>query len=100
MNPAADLPLFYANFPAVDVIYTPQGGVAFDPQRAIFDQPGMTIISGEILATDYSLRYPAATFPNVKRGDAFSIGGVSYTARENAQPLIDGAEHTVPLAKV
>lgn len=98
MNPAADLALFYVDFPAVDVSYTPLAGTA-SVGRAIFDQPGMTLIGGEVLATDYSLRYPATTFPNVKRGDAFGIGGVNYTARENAQPLIDGAEHTVPLAK-
>lgn len=99
MNLAADLAMFYADFPAVDVTYTPTTGTGH-AGRAIFDQPGMTIIGGEVLATDYSLRYPAATFPAVKRGDVFAIGGVSYTARENAQPAsVDGLEHIVPLAK-
>lgn len=99
MDFSADLAIFYADF-GVSVIYTPKGGVADEPQLAIFNQPGMTVIGGEILATDYSLRYPATTFPAVKRGDGFSIGGVAYTAREAAQSAgDDGIEHIVPLAK-
>lgn len=99
MDLSADLAMFYADF-GVPVVYTPKGGVAAAPQMAILDQPGMTVIGGEILATDYSLRYPVSTFPAVKRGDGFSIGGVSYTARESAQSAsVDGLEHIVPLAK-
>lgn len=99
MDFAADLSMFYADF-GVTVVYTPKGGVAVEPQLAILDQPGMELIGGNVLATDYSLRYPVATFPAVKRGDGFSIGGVAYTAREAAQPAsVDGLEHIVPLAK-
>lgn len=99
MDFAADLALFYADF-GVPVVYTPKGGVAVEPRQAILDQPGMELIGGNVLATDYSLRYPVATFPAVKRGDGFSIGGVAYTAREAAQPVsVDGLEHIVPLAK-
>lgn len=93
-----DVSLFYADL-AARVIHQPLAG---NPRQgdALFDQPGTTIIGGEILATDYSLRYPVVTFQPVKRGDLFLIGATLYTARENAQPAsIDGLEHIVPLAR-
>ncbi|MBC2731379.1 hypothetical protein [Thiobacillus sp.] len=91
-----DLAPFYADF-AVPVIHTPLVGSPASGQ-ALFDQPGTTLIGGEILATDYALRYPVTTFQEVKRGDQFSIGGTTYTARESAQPAsFDGLEHIVPL---
>lgn len=94
----SDLAPFYADF-AVTVTHTPLVGSPVTA-LAIFDQPGTTLIGGEILATDYSLRYPVTTFQAVKRGDAFSIGGATYSARESAQPAsIDGLEHIVPLAR-
>lgn len=106
MNPAADLAIFYAAFPAVNVTHTPRGGGAVTPGRAIFDQPGMTVINNELLATDLGLRFPAASFPAVRKGDTFAIAdaagvfdGHIYTARENAQPTQDGDERTVSLAK-
>lgn len=94
----SDLSPFYSDF-AVAVTHTPLVGVAVTKQ-AIFDAPGTALIGGEMLATDYSLRYPVTTFQDVKRGDQFTIGGLTYTARESAQPVsIDGLEHIVPLAK-
>lgn len=99
MDFADDLPFFYAEF-GVEVTHTPKaGGASSPPELALHDQPGMTMIGGDILATDHSLRYPLATFPVVRKGDTFLIAGVTYTARENAQPLQDGLEYTVPLAK-
>lgn len=98
MNFAADLPLLYADFGVV-VTHTPQGGGSPASGRAIFDRPGVVQIGGEMIGTDYALRYPAATFPVVRRGDAFAIGGVGYLARESAQPGLDGLEMHVPLAK-
>jgi len=94
----SDLAPFYADF-TVTVTHTPLVGSPASGS-ALFDQPGTTIIGGEILATDYSLRYPVVTFQPVKRGDQFVIGGATYTARESAQPAsIDGLEHIVPLAR-
>jgi hypothetical protein len=92
----SDLAPFYADF-AVTVTHTPLvGSVASG--LALFDRPGTELIGGEILATDYSLRYPVTTFQAVKNGDAFSIAGVTYTARESAQPAsLEGLEHIVPL---
>lgn len=94
----SDLAPFYADF-GLDVTHTPVVGSAATG-KVLFDQPGTAIIGGEILATDYSIRYPAATFQAVKRGDSFSIGGSTYTARESAQPAsIQGDEMIVPLAR-
>lgn len=93
-----DLTPFYADF-AVDVTHTPQGGVPVRG-RALFDRPGTVIVGGEMLATDYSVRFPVVTFQSVKRGDQFTIGGAQYIARENPQPAsLDGLEFIVPLAR-
>lgn len=97
MDFSPDLPAYYADF-GVTTVHTPAGGGSATTALAILDQPGTTLIGGEILATDYTLRYPAASFPAIKRGDTLVIGGVTFTARESAQPLLDGLEHIVPLA--
>lgn len=94
----SDLSLAYADF-GLDVTHTPAVGSPATG-KALFDQPGTAIIGGEILATDYTIRYPAATFPSVLRGDTFTIGGATYTARESAQPAsLQGDEMIVPLAR-
>lgn len=98
MDIANDLKLLYAGWPATSVLWLPKTGQG-GSGRAIFDQPGTVILGGDILATDCALRYPASTFPNVRQGDAFIVDGITYIARENAQPSIDGLEHTVPLAR-
>lgn len=98
MNLSTDLALFYGEF-AVDATRTPNGGGPVTAGKAILDEPGQVIAGGEVIATDFGLRYPAATFPNVKRGDAFAIGSRNFTAREDDQPTLDGLERMVPLAK-
>lgn len=98
MDFATELSLFYADFGVV-VTHMPKLGGASTSALAIHDQPGMTLIGGDILATDHTLRYPAAAFPLVRKGDTFLIGSATYAARENAQPLQDGLEYTVPLGR-
>lgn len=99
MDFANDFSIVYADF-GQSVTHRPAAGGGDAVGQAILDQPGMTVIGGEVLATDYSLRYPAETFPIVKRGDTFFTGGVTYTAREAAQPAsVDGLEYIVPLAR-
>lgn len=94
----SDLAPFYADFGA-DVTHTPAVGSPATG-KALFDQPGTAIIGGEILATDYTIRYPVTAFQAVKRGDSFTISGATYTARESAQPAsLQGDEMIVPLAK-
>lgn len=100
MNFADDLKHFYTDFAVEATLIAPRFAAPVIGQ-ALLDQPGTALIGGEVLATDYSLRYPAATFGDVRRGDLFKISGASYRARQGAQPDgIDGLEHIVPLERV
>ena len=85
---------------AQTVTWTPVATGVPEDGLAQFNGPGSVLVGSEMLATDYGLRFAASTFPAVKRGDAFSVAGVAYIAREHAQPLLDGLEMHVPLAKV
>lgn len=99
MDFAGDIDLQYADF-GVEAVCTPAaGGAALPPVLVLFDQPGMAVIGDSVLATDYALRYRSSALPPVRRGDAFVIAGVRYTARESATPVLDGLEHMVPLGK-
>ena len=99
MSAVDDLPTMYADFGQTATLH-PLAGGGDTVGLAILDEPGTTLIGGDLLATDYGLRYPAATFPSIKRGDTITIGAVPYTAREAAQPIgVDGLEHVVPLAR-
>lgn len=98
MDFAADLPFFYAEF-GVLARHTPKNGGASRDALVLFDQPGVSIVQGEILATDLGIRYQTASIPVVRKDDTFVIKGQTYLARENAQPTEDGDEHTVPLKK-
>ncbi len=93
-----DIDLLYADF-GVDVTHTPAGGGP-TTAKAMFDRPGSVLVGGEMLATDYSVRFPVTAFQTVRRGDAFVIGGATYTARESAQPAsFQGDEMIVPLSR-
>lgn len=98
MDFSTDLAAFYADF-GVSAAHTPNAGGQVTTALAILDEPGMEVIGSDIIATDYILRYPTASFPSVKRLDVFTINGITYTAREDAQPLQDGLEQVVPLTK-
>lgn len=98
MDFADDLRFFYAEF-GTPARHTPKAGGASREGMVLFDQPGVSIAQGEILATDLGARYPTTTFPVVRKDDTFVIKGVTYLARENAQPLEAGDEHAVPLKK-
>lgn len=93
MDFSGDLAALYADFGVTAV----RNGAT--SALVILDQPGMEIVGGEVIATDYSIRFPTASFPPVKRLDTFLISGVTYTAREDAQPLQDGLEMAVPLSR-
>lgn len=98
MDFAADLNLFYADF-GQSVTWTPQIGSPVIA-LALHDLPGALVLDSQIISTDHTLRYPLASFPAVKRGDAFVIAGVSYVARESAQLIgVDGIEAVVPMAR-
>lgn len=67
---------------------------------ALHSMPGVELFAGELLTTDHALRYARDSFPAVQKGDAFTIGGVNYVAREAAQNILDGKECHVQLARV
>lgn len=99
MQFAADLAACYADF-GVQATHRPAAGGPPAEGLAILDQPGGGIFGGELLTTDYTLRYPTSVFPDVVKGDRFTLNRTDYVARESAQPLQDGLEATVPLAKL
>lgn len=99
MQFAADLAACYADF-GVQATHRPAAGGPPQEGLVLLDQPGGGIFGGELLTTDYTLRYPASVFPDVVKGDRFTLGHTDYVARESAQPLQDGLECTVPLARV
>lgn len=99
MNFLDDVKLLYADF-GVSAAHTPFGGGLTTTANALLDEPGQALVGGEILATEYGLRYPSASFPAVKRGDTFVIGARTFSAREAAQPEgLDGLEMVVPLQR-
>ena len=96
MDFAANLAPLYADF-AIDVTLTPKIGSP-SSGRAIHNHPGIVVLAGEALATEHTLRYPLATFPAVKQGDAFTIDGQNYITTDAPLSTLDGLERTVPLA--
>jgi hypothetical protein len=98
MNFAADIGFFYVDF-GVKAMHTPRAGGIQSSGLVLFDQPGMTLVAGDVLATDLAIRFPTETFPSVRKDDRFEINGMTYIARENAQPVDDGLEYTVPLKR-
>lgn len=98
MDFATDLSFFYADY-GILAHHVPRAGSAPADGLVLFNQPGISLIGSDVIATDLSIQYPATTFPVVRQGDAFTIAGQSYVAREPHQPTADGAEFTVPLKK-
>lgn len=99
MNPAAaDLAMFYADWPAVDVLWTPKVGSPASG-RAIHDHPGQVLLSDGVAQTEHALRYPAASFPGVKVGDVFTVEGANYTVATAPIATLDGLELTVELGR-
>jgi len=95
---SADITSFYADF-GVEATHRPAAGGPPATGKVILDQPGGEIFGGALITTDYTLRFPVATFQDVQKGDRFTLNRTDYVARESAQPLQDGLEATVPLAK-
>lgn len=98
---ADDLAIFYdLDLGAVEATLRPCAGgapiIGFVHLRA----PGIDLFNGAVATTDYTLRYPTATFPRVAVGDRITIGRTDYQVRDVPQPVADGLEATVSLAKL
>lgn len=98
MDFSADLAIFYADFGKAARLTRAAGGAPVDG-RVLLDEGGVAVVGGEVLACDLVARHPVATFGQIRRGDQLLIAGKTYTAREHGQPVDDGLEHTVPLAR-
>lgn len=65
----------------------------------VLDMPSEVIAGGMVITTDYALTVKASVYPNLKYGDALTVGGVSYTVRE-VRAQDDGQFSIVYLSKV
>lgn len=98
MDFSADIPLAYADFG--DTVTHRSAASGMDTIGfAILDAPGTTLIGDDVLGTNYTLRYSLMLFPDVHRGDTFTIGETIYTVREGSTSAnADGSERMVPLS--
>ena len=94
----SDVSAFYVDGESATL--RPAAGGAPVTGRVILDQPGANLFNGSVSTTDYTLRYPTATFPRVEVGDRITIGRTDYQVRDVPQPVADGLEATVSLAKL
>ena len=99
MDFSPNLAVLYAIF-GTPVEHTPAASGTPKTEKAIYNCPGSTLYGGDALVTEHTLRYPAAAFPPVGRGDKFVINGGAFFAREPAQTIHDGAECVVVLGRV
>lgn len=67
--------------------------------KGILDAPGSVLAGGDVMSTEYMVTCPAADFGAAKYGDPITVGGVSFTVREN-RPIDDGAFVEITLSKV
>ena len=67
--------------------------------NAIFNAPGVDLLGGQIISTDYEITYAVADLPGLASGAQLSIGGAAYQVRE-VHALDDGAIAHATLAKV
>lgn len=65
----------------------------------ILDMPSEVIAGGMVITTDYALTVKSSVYPNLKYGDALTVGGVAYTVRE-VRAQDDGQFSIVYLSKV
>jgi hypothetical protein len=56
----------------------------------LLDMPGMEVLGGMVVVTDYSLTVRTSEFGSLQFNDAITVAGVSYQVREGRQ-LDDGA---------
>lgn len=94
-----DFTLFFnlAEF-AVDVVHTPDGGVAVAAAPAIFDANGAVLESMGIATQGPAVLAPATTWPTVADGDALAIGAANYLVR-SVLAVDDGALVVLALAR-
>ena len=63
-----------------------------------FDNPDSELLSGMVLATETTIRFPANRFVGIAQGAVIVIDGVSYTVRD-VRAEVDGSEMRAKLSK-
>ena len=74
---------------AVSATFTPKTGND-ETANVILDAPSQVMFGGDMIGTDYIIRYAATDLPNIVRGCRGVIGGVTYVVREAPQVVDDG----------
>ena len=67
--------------------------------KGILDMPSTTVIDGEVLSTEFTLRAKSADFGSLLYGAAITVDGVDYSVLDN-QLLTDGAFTHITLSKL
>ena len=83
-----NLTAFFSDF-AVSATFTPKTG-GDETANVILDAPSQVMFGGDMIGTDYIIRYAATDLPNIVRGCRGVIGGVTYVVREAPQVVDDG----------
>jgi hypothetical protein len=85
-------------------LWTPSAGLpgagVQQSAQVRYTAPTQTVLAGDAFATDYAMRYPAGTFPGLKRGETVTVDGVAFRVREDPASDLDGTRLAVPLEKV
>lgn len=65
-----------------DVSWQPFGESTVYTCRGLFNEPGITVLGGEVTIEDYNLGYQTADLPGLKRGEVLNINGTDWKVRE------------------
>lgn len=85
-----DLTAFFSTSDfAVSATFTPKAG-SDETANVILDAPSQMMFGGDMVGTDYIMRYRASDLPNIVRTCRGVIGGVTYVVREAPQVIDDG----------
>jgi hypothetical protein len=82
-----------------EAVWSPSDSSAPQSAKVDFRAPDETVLDGLGLSTDYSIRYPAATFAGLVSGESLTIEGVTYRVRE-IRALGDGSEKRATLTRL
>lgn len=85
-----DLTAFFSTSDfAVSATFTPKTGND-ETANVILDAPSQVMFGGDMIGTDYIIRYRASDLPSITRGCRGVIGGVTYVMREAPKVMDDG----------
>ena len=86
---------FYESFDRAgfltEAVWKPSAGGPAQSSKVRFRSPTDSVLGGEVLATDYSIRYPAVKFVGLKRDEILTIKGFKYAVRESPASNLDGS---------